>query len=89
MEAEITEPLAGRPPQVAADPAASRLDWEHDIRPKADIAVPPGHLAIRVQNAQRTSAGVCVPGQVIALPDAEARELLRQGLGREAWVIQP
>ena len=41
---------------------------------------PPGYLAARMQNAQRTSAGAVLPGQVVALPDPEARELIRERL---------
>jgi hypothetical protein len=66
---------------------ANLFDWAHDTNPKASLQVPPGYLGVRVQNAQRTSAGPCVPGQVVALPDAEARALLREGTAREVRVI--
>jgi len=72
---------------MTGDPAANRFDLDNQVHPKAAIAVPPGYLAVRVQNAQRTSAGPCVPGQVVALPDAEARALLREGAAREVRVI--
>jgi len=69
------------------DSEANLFAWENDINPEADLQVPPGYLGVRVQNAQRTSAGPCVPGQVVALPDAEARALLREGTAREVRVI--
>ncbi len=50
---------------------------------------PPGYLAARMQNAQRTSAGAVLPGQVVALPDPEARELIRESVAREVRVVPP
>jgi hypothetical protein len=38
-------------PPPAADPGASRLDWHHEVRPRAHVDVPPGHLAVQVMNA--------------------------------------
>jgi hypothetical protein len=38
---------------------------------------------VRLANGQQTSAGDSQPGDVIGLPAAEARDLLRQGLATE------
>jgi hypothetical protein len=50
---------------------------------------PLGYLAVRMQDAQRTSAGAVLPGQVVALPDPEARELIRKSVAREVRVVPP
>jgi hypothetical protein len=69
-------PVSGR--------GASNLDpAEH--RPRADIEVPPGCLAVQIMNAHATSAAPDghQPGDIAVLPHDEARSLLRQGLARE------
>ena len=73
-------------PRQPADPSHNRMDWEGEIWPaQPGAAVPPGFLLVKVANAIATSGGNAVPGSadVFALPDAEARDLLRQGLARE------
>jgi hypothetical protein len=50
-------------------------------------------IPVIMANAQSTSAGVCVPDEVVTLPAAGARDLIRAGLARrvpagtdESWV---
>lgn len=82
-EAQVTyarTPVPGQP----ADPWHNRLAWHDEVRPvQPGAAVPPGCLLVKMANAQAVSTCNTVPGQVLALPDAEARALLRQGLARE------
>ena len=73
-------------PRQPADPSHNRMDWEGEVWPaQPGAAVPAGCLLVKVANAIATSAGNAVPGSadVFALPDAEARDLLRQGMARE------
>jgi hypothetical protein len=65
---------------------ANLFDLENELRPRADIQVPEGHRAIQMLNAQRTSGGIAAPGQVITLPDDEARRLLTESFAREVRV---
>jgi len=65
---------------------ANLFDLENERRPRAAIQVPDGHRAIQMLNAQRTSAGIAAPGQVLTLPADEARRLLAESFAREVRV---
>jgi hypothetical protein len=53
------------------------------IRAQA-VQVPEPGIRVVMGNAQGTSAGPHQPGDRVRLPEAEARELLRQGLAVRA-----
>ena len=63
----------------AADREASRLDWAAEVRPRAAVTVPPGHLAVKMANASHGAK----PGDIVVLPVEEARALTRSGYARE------
>jgi hypothetical protein len=68
----------------AADPSANGLDWEDDVRPRAAVSVPDGHLAVKLANGGRTSAGGHhKPGDIVVLPGGEARRMIAEGRARE------
>jgi len=58
-----------------------------EVRPWAVVPVPSGHLVVKMANAQGTSAGNAMPGDVPVLLHDEARELTRQGYAREVLAV--